>query len=62
MGMNKKSWIQDAISKPGSFTSYCKKQGYKGVTKACIAKAKKSKNSKTRKRAVLASTLKSMKK
>lgn len=62
MGMNKKSWIQSAIKKPGSFTSYCKKQGFKGVTSACIAKAKRSKNPKTRKRANLAETLRKMRK
>jgi len=62
MAMNKKSWIQSTIKKPGSFTSYCKKKGYKGVTNKCIAEAKKSKNPKTRKRAALAKTLRNMKK
>jgi len=38
----------------GKFTSYCKKQGYKGVTKACISKGCKSKNPKTKKRACFA--------
>jgi len=38
----------------GTFTKYCKKQGYKGVTKSCINKGCKSKNSKTKKRACFA--------
>ncbi|GIW22522.1 MAG: hypothetical protein KatS3mg068_1529 [Candidatus Sericytochromatia bacterium] len=47
------SWIQKAIKKEGSFRDYC---GGK-VTKACIEKGKKSKDPKTRRRAVLAETL-----
>jgi hypothetical protein len=60
--MNKKSWIQEAIKKPGSFTAYCKRKGYKGVTKKCIEEGKKSKNPTVRKRATLAETLRKMKK
>ena len=52
-----KKWVQKAIKKEGSFTEYCKKRGYKGVTQACINEAKKSKNPKTRRRAILAETL-----
>jgi len=60
MGMKKRSWIQSAVKRTGSFTEYCKKQGFSGVTNKCIAKAKKSKNPKTRKRAVLAETFRKM--
>ena len=42
--------------KKGAFTEYCKRKGYKGVTKACIEEAKKSPNPTTRRRAVLAET------
>ncbi len=38
----------------GTFTAYCKRNGYGGVTSECIAKGKKSPNSKTRKRATFA--------
>lgn len=46
----------------GTFTSYCKRLGYDGVTESCIKKGKSSKNPKTRKRATLAKTFRSMKK
>jgi len=39
----------------GSFTDYCKRNGYDGVTSSCIAKGKKSPNTATRKKAVFAS-------
>jgi hypothetical protein len=42
------------INKPGSFTAYCKRKGYKGVTLACIKEGLKSKNPLTRKRALFA--------
>lgn len=42
------------IKKPGSFTAYCKRKGFKGVTMACIKMALKSKNPLTRKRALFA--------
>ena len=42
--------------KKGAFTAYCKRQGFSGVTSACIAKGKRSKNPLTRKRATLAET------
>ena len=51
---NPKDWVK----KPGSFTAYCKKKGYKGVTQACIEEGKRSSNPKTRKRATLAKTFK----
>jgi len=56
----KKKWIQSAVKKPGAFTNWCKKQGYKGVTSACIAEGKRSKNPTTRRRANLAATLRKM--
>ncbi|WP_297503621.1 hypothetical protein [Thermococcus sp.] len=55
-------WIDKAVKKPGAFTNYCKKHGYKGVTEDCINKAKKSKNHKTRSRANLAKTFKKINK
>ena len=51
-----KNWMQKAVKKPGSFTAWCKRQGFSGVTSACIAKGKRSKNATTRKRANLAQT------
>ncbi len=54
----KKKWIQGMDLKEGAFTEYCKKKGYKKVTKKCIEEGKRSKNPKTRKRAVLAETFK----
>jgi hypothetical protein len=41
-------------SKEGSFTEYCRRKGFDGVTSACIAQGKKSKNPKTRKKATFA--------
>jgi hypothetical protein len=38
----------------GTFTNFCKKKGYNGVTEKCIAEGKKSKNPTTRKRATFA--------
>lgn len=55
-----KNWIQKAVKKPGSFTSWCKRQGFSGVTSACIAKGKRSKNPTVRRRANLASTFRKM--
>jgi len=42
----------------GKFTKYCKRQGFKGVTKSCIAKAKKSKSKNLRKEAIFAENMK----
>ena len=55
--MSKNKWIQKAIKKPGAFTAYCKRKGYKGVTEKCIEEGLKSRNKKTRARARLAKTL-----
>ena len=49
--MRRKKKANIKIKKPGSFTAYCKKKGYKGVTCSCIKEGLKSKNPKTRKRA-----------
>lgn len=51
-------WIQEAIKKPGSFTSYAEKKGI-GMKEA-IAKGKKSKNPTTKRRANLAETLRKL--
>ncbi len=50
-------WIQKAIKKRGAFTQWCKRRGYSGVTQRCIEEGKRSKNPTTRRRAVLARTL-----
>ena len=55
---SKKRWMQSAVKKPGSFTAWCKAQGFGGVTAECIAKGKRSKNPTTRRRANLAATFK----
>ena len=60
MSKKPKKWIQAADLKEGAFTSWCKRNGFKGVTPECIAKGKKSKDPKTRKRANLAATFKKM--
>jgi len=56
----KKKWIKGAVQKPGSFTAWCKSQGFPGATPSCIAAGKKSKNPTTRRRANLAATLKKL--
>ncbi len=58
--MKKEKWIAGAIKKPGALRkSLGVKKGEKIPEKALI-KAEKSKNPKTRKRAILAETLKKM--
>ena len=47
-------WMQHAVHKKGVFTAYCKRNGFKGVTKECIEKGLKSKDPIIRKRANLA--------
>ncbi len=56
----KKNWIQQAIKKPGAFTEWCRRQGFSGVTRECIEKGKRSSNPTTRRRAVLAETLRKL--
>jgi hypothetical protein len=58
MPPKKKKTIKISKENEGKFTSYCKRNGYSGVTKACIAKGKKSKNPTTRKRATFADNAK----
>lgn len=56
----KKKWIKDAISKPGALRkSLHVKKGEK-ITEKKLEKSEHSKNPKTRKRAVLAKTLRNM--
>lgn len=52
----KDDWMQGAVKKEGSFTAYCKKKGFDGVTDECIAEGKASKDPTIKKRAVLAET------
>lgn len=52
--VRQKKWMAGAVEKPGSFTAWCKAQGYKSTTWACIRKGVKSKSRLTRKRAQLA--------
>ncbi|MEM2174019.1 MAG: hypothetical protein QXI58_00140 [Candidatus Micrarchaeia archaeon] len=61
-GKNKKRWIQKAIKRPGAFREYCIRKGYTGVTKECIEEGKKSKDPTVRRRAILAETLRKMRK
>lgn len=50
----KKSKIKIKPSKVGSFTSYCKRKGYSGVTSACIAQGKRSRSTSIRRKATFA--------
>lgn len=55
--MAKKKWLQKATKKMekkgtvGSFTAWCKRQGFDGVTDECIAKGLQSKDPAIRKKA-----------
>ena len=49
-----RSGIKIKKSNVGKFTAYCKRKGYSGVTKKCIAEAKRSRSVAVRKRAVFA--------
>ena len=44
----------------GTFTAWCKRQGFSGVTSACIAKGKKSRSKVTQKRANFAKGMKTI--
>ena len=46
-----KSGIHIKKSKEGTFTAWCKRQGFKGVCSECIAKGMRSKNAAIRKKA-----------
>jgi hypothetical protein len=54
----KKKWMQDAVKKPGAFTEYCGGD----VTEECIQRGKNSPDTKTRQRANLADTFRSVNK
>jgi len=64
-GKKKVKFIQKAFKSferkgtTGSFTRWCKSKGFPGVTTACISAGKKSKKSKTRKRAIFAQNIRS---
>lgn len=49
-------------SKRGTFTAWCKRQGYSSVTLACIAKGKRSKSAAIRKKATFAGNARKWKK
>lgn len=50
----KKMKIKIKPSKVGSFTAWCKRQGFSGVTSSCIAKGKSSRNTSIRRKATFA--------
>lgn len=56
------NWIQDAIKKPGSLRKTLKVKKGEKIPEEKLDKAEHSKNKKTRKRAVLAETLKKINK
>ena len=64
----KKRWIQKATKRMkakgtvGTFTAWCKKQGYASVTAACIAKGKRSRSASIRKKANFAANVRKRKK
>jgi hypothetical protein len=58
----KKNWIAGAIKKPGSLRKILGVKKGKSIPEAKLEKAANSKNPTTKKRAVLAKTLKSFKK
>jgi hypothetical protein len=55
-------WIQKAITKPGSLRKSLHVKKGKDIPESKLKKAEHSKNPKTKKRAVLAETLKHLKK
>jgi len=55
-----KHWIQDAIKKPGSLRKSLHVKKGKDIPESKLKKAEHSKNPKTKKRAILAETLKKM--
>jgi len=65
--MAKKNWIGKATKRmkqkgtEGSFTKYCKRQGFSGATSECIAQAKKSKSPSIRKKANFAANVRKRK-
>jgi len=63
----KKKWIQSATARMkrkgtvGTFTAWCKKQGFSGSTAACIAKGKRSRSASIRKKANFAANVRKRK-
>lgn len=57
-----KSNIRIKPSNKGKFTRWCKRQGYGGVTAACINKGKNSKSASVRKMATFAKNARKWKK
>lgn len=53
----KEKFIQGAIKRPGSFTAWCKRNGYGGVNERCIQAALKSDNKRIQAKAKLAIAL-----
>lgn len=58
--MKKEMWIADAIKKRGALRKTLGVKKGEKIPESALKKAEKSKNPKTRKRAVLAETLKKM--
>ena len=57
--MQKKRPIKIDPDNAGTFTEYCKRKGFSGVTAECIREGKRSKNPTTRKRATFAQSARS---
>ncbi|HXK00712.1 MAG TPA: hypothetical protein VNF93_02360 [Buchnera sp. (in: enterobacteria)] len=60
--MEKKKWIQSAIKHPGSLRKTLKVKKGEKIPESKLVKAEHSKNTKTRKRAILAKTLRKINK
>lgn len=60
--MAKEMWIAGAIKKPGALRKTLKVKKGEKIPEAKLKKAEHSKNPKTRKRAILAETLRKMRK
>jgi len=57
MAAGRKNWIKDAIKKPGALRKTLKAKPGKKIPAKALKKAEHSKNPTTKKRAVLAATL-----
>lgn len=62
MAKDKKNWIQDAIKKPGALRKTLGAKKGKKIPEEKLEKAEHSKNPKTKKRAIMAATMRKMKK
>jgi len=60
--VTKKTKIKIKPSKRGTFTEWCKRNGFPGATKACDAKGKRSNSAAIRKKATFSSNAKKWKK